>query len=161
MQMNSCILSICIIIRAIALQKNLATATKYSRSNMQEEKAINAKSDQISYNMHGDDFQGYRFCTFQNIPLNVSSFQRIKYFLRCSQYNHSVDFKQVEYYTTKMNVYVVWCPTNIELELHPTESSCYCLDKFCCNHFFKLLGILSHLSKFLPQNKLIWHAEYT
>ena len=40
---------------------------------MQEEKAINAKSDQISYNMHGDDFQGYRFCTFQNIPLNVSS----------------------------------------------------------------------------------------
>ena len=72
--MNSCILSICIIIRAIALQKNLATATKYSRSNMQEEKAINAKSDQISYNMHGDDFQGYWFCTFQNIPLNVSSF---------------------------------------------------------------------------------------
>ena len=71
--MNSCILSICIIIRAIALQKNLATATKYSRSNMQEEKAINAKSDQISYNMHGDDFQGYWFCTFQNIPLNVSS----------------------------------------------------------------------------------------
>ena len=41
---------------------------------MQEEKAINAKSDQISYNMHGDDFQGYWFCTFQNIPLNVSSF---------------------------------------------------------------------------------------
>ena len=106
--MNSCILSICIIIRAIALQKNLATATKYSRSNMQEEKAINAKSDQISYNMHGDDFQGYRFCTFQNIPLNV---QRIKYFLRCSQYNHSVDFKQVEYYTTKINVYVGWCAT--------------------------------------------------
>ena len=60
---------------------------------MQEEKAINAKSDQISYNMHGDDFQGYRFCTFQNIPLNVL---RIKCFLRCSQYNHSVDFKQVE-----------------------------------------------------------------
>ena len=87
--------------------------------------------------------------------------QRIKYFLRCSQYNHSVDFKQVEYYTTKMNVYVGWCATNIELELHPTESSRYCLDEFCCNHFFKLLGILSHLSKFLPQNKLIWHAEYT
>ena len=44
---------------------------------MQEEKAINAKSDQISYNMHGEDFQGYRFCTFQNIPLNVSSEQNI------------------------------------------------------------------------------------
>ena len=40
---------------------------------MHEEKAINAKSDQISYNMHSADFQGYRFCTFQNIPLNVSS----------------------------------------------------------------------------------------
>ena len=43
---------------------------------MQEEKAINAKSDQISYNMHGDDFQGYWFCTFQNIPLNVSSLRK-------------------------------------------------------------------------------------
>ena len=47
------------------------TATKYSRSNMHEEKAINAKSDQISYNMHSADFQGYRFCTFSNIPFNV------------------------------------------------------------------------------------------
>ena len=72
--MNSCIMSICIIIRAIALQKDLATATKYSRSNMHEEKAINAKSDQISYNMHSADFQGYRFCTLRNIPFNVCSF---------------------------------------------------------------------------------------
>ena len=80
---------------------------------MHEEKAINAKSDQSTL------IYSTRICRF----------------LSYSQYSHSVDFKQVEYYKTKMHVYVGWCATNIEQELHPTESSCYCLDEFCCNRF--------------------------
>ena len=52
-------------------EESCYSATKYSRSNIHEEKAINAKSDQISYNMHSDDLQGYCFCTYseQNIFL--------------------------------------------------------------------------------------------
>ena len=149
MQMNSCILSICIIIRAIALQKNLATATKYSRSNMQEEKAINAKSDQISYNMHIADFQGYRFCTFRNIPFNVSSSKApyqstsifLVFILRCSQYSHSVDFKQVELTQLRCMYTLVGVPQILSQNCILQEAHVSSLDQFYYSRFFSSCSV--------------------
>ena len=137
MQMNSCILSICIIIRAILVQKNLVLRLNIHGPICIEEKAINAKSDQILYNMHSADFQVYRFCTFKNIPFNVSRCR----FLRYSQYSHSVDFKQVELTQLRCMYTLVGVPQILSQNCILQEAHVSSLDQFYYSRFFSSCSV--------------------
>ena len=170
MQMNSCILGICIIIRAILVQKNLVLRLNIHGPICMRKKQLMLRVTKyriICIVLIFKDIGFVRLEIFHSmyLPSSKAPYQSTSNFLvfilRCSQYSHSVDFKQVELTQLRCMYTLVGVPQILSQNCILQEAHVSSLDQFYYSRFFfKLLSILGHLSKLLPKNKLTWHTEH-
>ena len=143
MQMNSCILGICIIIRAILVQKNLVLRLNIHGPICMRKKQLMLRVTKyriICIVLIFKDIGFVRLAIFHSTYYQSTS-NFLVFILRCSQYSHSVDFKQVELTQLRCMYTLVGVPQILSQNCILQEAHVSSLDQFYYSRFFSSCSV--------------------